>query len=131
MKKEDAGIKHKEGGMNWYLGVLKKYAIFNGRACRKEYWVFGLVNFIIILALNLLGRSLGIGDILENIYILSAFIPTLAVGARRLHDINRSGWWLLINLIPVIGTIIIIMFAVEDSRKGANKYGPNPKEKIA
>ncbi len=118
--------------MNYYTDVLKKYAVFSGRARRKEYWMFFLWNTIIIvileivLAMSLVEKS-PVGMYLYWLYVLAVVIPNLAVFVRRLHDIGRSGWWILIGLIPLIGLIVLIVFGVTDSQPGDNKYGPNPK----
>jgi len=118
--------------MHWYLEVLRKYAVFSGRARRMEYWMFVLINFIIALVLAGIEYLLGISNnVLSILYDLAVLIPSLAVAVRRLHDTNRSGWWILINLIPIIGWIIFIVFAVQDSQPGINQYGPNPKEAAA
>ena len=106
---------------NWYVEVLKKYAVFEGRARREEFWMFALVNFIISVVLHLISPFLG------GIYNLAVLLPSLGVGARRLHDTGRSGWLLLIGLIPLIGIIVLIVFWVQDSQPGANAHGPNPK----
>jgi uncharacterized membrane protein YhaH (DUF805 family) len=118
--------------MNWYIEVLKKYAVFSGRARRKEYWMFVLISTIISIVLSALDAALGLtrmGGVgpLDGIYSLAVLIPSIAVSIRRLHDTNRSGWWLLINMIPVIGWIIYFVFLVSDSDPGTNEYGPNPK----
>jgi uncharacterized membrane protein YhaH (DUF805 family) len=119
--------------MNWYLLVLKKYAVFQGRARRKEYWYFVLANIFIMIGLVLLEslilptapeQKLGI---LTGIYSLAIFIPSLAVQVRRLHDIGRTGWWLLMSLVPLIGPIVLLVFYCTDSEPGTNQYGPNPK----
>ena len=113
--------------MNWYLEVLKKYAVFRGRARRKEYWLFILFNTIISFALILIEYSVGGPGIVVGLYYLAVAIPSLAVLVRRLHDTNRSGWWFFINFIPLIGGIIILVFTVQDSQPDENRYGPNPK----
>lgn len=118
--------------MNWYFEVLKKYADFNGRASRSEFWYFTLFSAIVsIFALiidfvtgTMINHSIGI---LEMLYGLAVFLPTLGVYVRRLHDTNRSGWWILISLIPLVGSIVLIVFLVQDSQPGENKYGQNPK----
>lgn len=122
-----------EQKMNWYLEVLKKYAVFDGRARRKEYWFFLLFNIIISMILSAIdgltgsfNPETGVG-LLGGIYTIAVLIPSIAVSVRRLHDTNRSGWWLLIGLIPVIGTIICFIFMVQDSNPGENEYGSNPK----
>ncbi len=119
--------------MNWYLAVLKKYAVFSGRARRKEYWYFFLFNLLITIAFlaidmvaGLYNSEIGLG-ILSGIYTLAVLIPSLAVTVRRLHDTNRSGWWILIGLIPLVGAIVLLVFMVQDSQVEQNQYGPNPK----
>jgi uncharacterized membrane protein YhaH (DUF805 family) len=116
--------------VNWYMAVLKNYAGFSGRARRTEYWMFALFSFIITAVLDLIGMVAKLGAYLGLIYGLLVLIPSLAVGVRRLHDTGRSGWWLLIALIPFIGAIILIVFMVLDSEPGDNKYGPNPKQAV-
>jgi uncharacterized membrane protein YhaH (DUF805 family) len=120
--------------MSWYLEVLKKYAVFSGRARRMEYWMFVLFNIIIIVVLALIdyltgtfSPRAGVG-LLGGLYSLAVLIPSIAVTVRRLHDTGRTGWWILIGLIPVIGNIVLLIFMVLDSEPGANEYGPNPKE---
>ncbi len=119
--------------MNWYLQVLKKYAVFDGRARRTEFWMFVLFNFIISLVLGFLdgmfGTVSGTGvGLLGGLYMLVVLIPGLAVSIRRLHDTNRSGWWVLIGLVPIIGWIIAIIFYAQEGTRGPNQYGQDPKE---
>ena len=123
--------------MNWYLEVLKKYAVFKGRARRKEYWMFFLFNLVSLVVLAIIDSltgtfspEAGLG-LLGSLYSLAVLIPSLAVSVRRLHDTNRNGWWLLMALIPLIGAIILLVFMVQDSRSGENQYGPNPKTATA
>jgi uncharacterized membrane protein YhaH (DUF805 family) len=114
--------------MQWYLEVLKKYAVFVGRARRKEYWMFFLCNLLIAIAigfiLGFIGGVLGIGTALSTpasfIYSLAMLVPGIAVAIRRMHDIGRSGWWILC---PVANLVFLFL----DSQQGANEYGPNPK----
>ena len=120
--------------MNWYLEVLRKYATFDGRARRKEYWYFILFNaiaqFILTIIDSVTGSfspETGIG-LLAGIYTLAVLIPGIAVSVRRLHDTERSGWWLLVALIPIIGAIVLFIFMVLDSQTDENKFGINPKE---
>ncbi len=120
--------------MNWYLKVLKQYTDFNGRARRKEYWMFVLFNIIFsIIAVsidNITGLAmepLGYGPI-YIVYGLFVLLPGIAVSIRRLHDIGKSGWILLVALIPFIGAIWLIVLYATDSTPGDNQYGPNPKE---
>jgi uncharacterized membrane protein YhaH (DUF805 family) len=127
--------------MNWYLAVLKKYADFDGRARRKEYWMFSLISGII----TMIPYSYLISVIIDNpdaglsgdattamsfmgFYSLAVFIPTLAVTVRRLHDTNRSGWAIFWGLIPLIGSFMVLYFLVSDSHSGPNQYGENPKD---
>jgi uncharacterized membrane protein YhaH (DUF805 family) len=123
--------------MNWYLKVLKQYADFSGRARRKEYWMFVLLNLIFaIVAMildNILGLTVGIlpYGVFYVLYTLAVFIPGLAVAVRRLHDVGKSGWMILIALIPLIGVIWLLVLMVTDSNPGKNQYGSNPKEVIA
>ncbi|MFH0827922.1 MAG: DUF805 domain-containing protein [Candidatus Omnitrophota bacterium] len=107
-------------GLAWYLEVLKKYAVFGGRARRKEYWIFYLDNIIISLALAFIDYMLGTLGILRFLYILGILIPHIAVGVRRMHDSGRNGWWLLLPIVNLV-------FLVWDSQEGDNCYGPNPK----
>ncbi|MEX0918893.1 MAG: DUF805 domain-containing protein [Candidatus Paceibacterota bacterium] len=114
--------------MNYYLSVLKKYAVFSGRSQRAEYWYFNLFNIIIATILGIISAIVGDDfSILGLLYALAVFLPTLGVSVRRLHDIGKSGWMLLISLIPLIGWIWFIVLMVTDSNPGDNKYGPNPK----
>jgi len=119
--------------MNWYLKALKQYAVFQGRAQRKEYWFYILFYIIFGIAVAIVETTLGLADPetgsgpLSVIYSLAFLVPTLAVGARRLHDTGRSAWWLLIGLIPLLGALVLIVFFVFDSQPGDNEYGPNPK----
>ncbi len=120
--------------MNWYLKVLKKYAVFTGRARRTEYWMFVLFNFIFAVVALVLDNMLGmtIGELPYGIfyflYALVVLIPGLAVAVRRLHDIGKSGWMMLVGLIPFVGGIWLLVLFIMDSNPGENKYGPNPKE---
>ena len=108
--------------MNWFIKCIQHYADFSGRARRKEYWMFVLFNFIISFVMSLLGLV-----VLSWIYTVAVFIPSLAVCVRRLHDIGKSGWWLLISFIPLIGLIWLIVLFVQDSQAGSNEWGANPK----
>ncbi len=126
--------------VDWYLKVVRNYAYFGGRARRAEFWNFTLVNFLIIVAIQLPGYIItallgsngaafaliftGIGAL----YSLAVLIPSVAVAVRRLHDTGRSGWWLLVAFVPFIGALALIFFYILDSQPGANKWGANPKE---
>lgn len=119
--------------MEWYTGVLKKYAVFEGRARRKEYWYFFLINLIISIVLAVVdritgtaGEMTGVG-LLGGLYSLAILIPSLAVTVRRLHDTDRSGWWIFIALIPILGGIALLVFTLLEGTPGMNRFGPNPK----
>lgn len=113
--------------MNWYIEALKKYTVFIGRARRKEYWMFFLINVIISIVLSIIEAFIGISGVLSGLYSLAVLVPVIAVSVRRLHDTNRNGWWLFIALVPIVGAIVILVFAVQDSQPGENQYGSNPK----
>jgi uncharacterized membrane protein YhaH (DUF805 family) len=120
-----------EAAMEWYLAVLKKYVDFSGRARRKEYWMFFLFNIIVSVVVSLVGYVVAGSNgqsALGGIYSLAVLLPSLGVTARRLHDTGRSGWWILIGLVPFIGWLVLLLFLIEDSKFGDNQYGPNPKE---
>ena len=107
--------------MDYFIGALKQYADFTGRARRKEYWMFILIYMIINIVLAVLGL-----DAVSMLVGLVLLIPSISIATRRLHDIGRSGWWQLIVLVPFIGMIVLIFFLVQDSHD-ANDYGANPK----
>ena len=119
--------------MNWYLAVLKNYAGFSGRARRKEYWMFTLFYIIFAIAAAVLDNVLGLA--IENVgygpiyllYALVTLIPSIAVSIRRLHDTGKSGWYLLMGLIPCVGGIILLVFMVNAGDSGNNEYGADPK----
>ena len=113
--------------MNYYNQVLSKYAEFNGRARRSEYWYFVLINILISVVIYILDIGIGSFGALGIIYSLGILIPSLAVGVRRLHDIDRSGWYLLLAFIPFIGVVILLVFMAQDSIAGENQYGQYPK----
>ena len=106
--------------MEWYLGPLKKYAEFSGRAGRKEYWLFTLGQFVIGFLLAMLI------PVLYLVFVFGTLLPVLAVTVRRLHDTNRSGWWFFIVLVPFVGGIAMFVFLVLEGTSGDNDYGPNP-----
>lgn len=137
--------------MNWMILPLRRYAQFNGRARRKEYWMFALFVVIASIAIGIVEAILGIGTTtttsgvpadtygvaysadhgfgwLGGIFVLAVLVPSIAVGVRRLHDIDRSGWWLLIGLIPLIGGIVLFVFNVTSGTRGPNRFGPDPVE---
>ena len=120
--------------MNWFLMALKNYVGFSGRSRRSEYWYFTLFYLVIAIVLSVLdgivfgGSVDGKGTpVLSGLFMLAMLLPSIAVGMRRLHDTDRSGWWLLIGMIPILGAIVLIVFFVQDSKPGDNRFGPNPK----
>jgi len=113
--------------VNWYLAVLKNYVGFSGRARRTEYWMFALVNTVIYLALSAVDYYLNTA-IPALVYLIAVLLPGIAVGVRRLHDTNRSGAWILIALLPLVGPIILLVFAVQPGTVGPNEHGPDPKQ---
>lgn len=123
--------------MHWYLKALSKYAVFNGRARRKEYWMFALVNALAILALSFWDGAVGTydyeigGGLFSGLYSLLVLLPSLAVTVRRLHDTGRSGWWLLLAFLPLVGLVVMLVFLASDSEGGPNRFGPNPKVSLA
>jgi len=127
--------------MKYYLHVLKNYATFSGRARRSEYWYFVLFNLIFAVAAMVLDKALGTNFSFETaagpmqlpygyvyvVYALFILLPSLAVLVRRLHDVGKSGWFVLISLIPIVGSIWILILVCTDSIPGKNQYGLNPK----
>ena len=129
-----------------YKEMFKKYAKFDGRSRRSEYWYAGLANFIIMMVAYIIlfvpmitdlvnygeptettAAIMAVSGLVLMIYAFAVMIPCLALGVRRLHDIGKSGWFMLISLIPYVGSIILIVFMATDSQSGPNQYGPNPK----
>jgi len=122
--------------MHWYIDVLKKYTVFSGRARRKEFWMFFLFSTIISVFLAVIDEFMGwqfemdeesLG-FLSTLYYLAVIVPYLAVIFRRLHDTERSGWWILIAFIPLVGVLILLVFLILQGTRGENRYGPDPKD---
>jgi uncharacterized membrane protein YhaH (DUF805 family) len=116
--------------MHWYTDVIKKYAVFNGRAARPEFWWFVLFNLIISAVIQLVFSAIAghnTGQLVGELYSLAVLLPSLGVGIRRLHDTNRTGWWYLLVFIPIIGWIVLIVFLAMAGDPGPNNYGPNPQ----
>ncbi len=112
--------------MKWYFKVLTDYVNFNGRAHREEYWMFFLVNLIVVFCIGLVDGVIGTGGFLGGIYNFAVLLPSLGVSVRRLHDTNRSGWWLLISFIPIIGFFVLLYFMILSGDGGPNDYGAVP-----
>ncbi|WP_444684402.1 DUF805 domain-containing protein [Alkalicoccus luteus] len=113
--------------MYWYAHVLSRYADFRGRARRKEYWMFTLINILSMLALVIVQEAADIAPLLTGLYSIAVVVPALAVGVRRMHDTGRSGWFVLVSFVPVLGVFLFAIFAALDSEAGPNDYGSNPK----
>ena len=121
--------------MGGYFNTLKKYAVFSGRATRKEYWVFTIVNLIIVMGLFGVGVAMTGDDGLPNslltgaaaVFMLLTLIPALAVLARRLHDSDKSAWWMLLMLLPLVG-LVLIVFTLLKGTDGENRFGPDPRD---
>jgi uncharacterized membrane protein YhaH (DUF805 family) len=140
--------------MKWYLQVLKNYTNFNGRSRRTEYWMFALFNCLFLFLASILDKILGTNfdtifgihlkvesqpislhilplGYIYLIYALVVIIPSLSVSVRRLHDVGKSGWMLLIGLIPILGAIYLLILLVTDSNLAPNQYGDSPKGFVA
>jgi len=120
--------------MEWYLKVVRdNYSNFEGRARRQEYWMFTLFHVIILFILALIGGMVSgfsdstFGFVPIGIYLLGTIIPSIAVTVRRLHDINKSGWFYLVGMIPYVGGFIMLFFTCKNGDVGSNQYGPDPK----
>jgi uncharacterized membrane protein YhaH (DUF805 family) len=119
--------------MNWWLTAMKKYVDFSGRARRTEYWmfmlfnmIFGTVAFVLDILLSSATDGAGFG-VFYSLFSLAIMIPSLSVTVRRLHDVGKSGWWILISLIPFIGGIWLFVLTISASQPGENAYGSHPK----
>lgn len=107
--------------IQWYLEGFRHYVDFRGRTGRRGYWYFFLFNFLLTLVLG------AVSGALVGAYVLAAFLPGLAVFVRRLHDADRSAWWILIGLIPLVGSIVLLVFLVTEGTRGENDHGPDPR----
>ena len=122
--------------MNYYIEAFKRYVDFNGRSSRSEYWYFILFNLIVSMVLVIIDLAIGTYDkqsnlgLLSGLYQLAVFLPALALAVRRLHDTDRSGWFVLLVLLPIVGTIVYIVLLVLPSDSKKNKYGSVPKKLI-
>lgn len=119
--------------MSWYLGVWKKYAVFEGRARRKEYWMFLLFHFLVSVVLAMVDGVLGVFSkqagmgLLTGLYALAAIVPCIALTVRRLHDTDRGGLWILMSFVPLVGGIVMLVFMLLEGTSGGNRFGPDPK----
>ena len=118
--------------INWFMMVVTQhYFDFNGRARRAEFWWFSLVYFVLYLAVYIFGSILHLGQVLGSLVSLALLLPSLGVGVRRLHDTDKTGWLILIGIIPIVGWIALIYFYVQPGTSGSNQYGPDPKAGLA
>lgn len=123
--------------MELMFAPLRRYADFQGRSRRSEYWLFVLFYIVVYAILAVIGAVIGgrsadgspggAGMFLPTLFALGVFVPMLAVSVRRLHDTDRSGWWILLGLIPLLGGLVVFIFDVLDGTPGPNKFGPDPK----
>ena len=121
--------------MDWMLMPLRRYTDFQGRSRRKEYWMFLLGVIIAVLLLSLiegaLGLSVMVGGVsgpLTVLFFLAIIVPSIAVQVRRFHDQDKSGWFVLLSLIPIIGGLIVLVFMLLEGTRGPNRFGPDPKD---
>ncbi|MFI0937342.1 DUF805 domain-containing protein [Streptomyces sp. NPDC021020] len=113
--------------MRWYIRALRKYADFDGRARRKEYWMYTLFTVIGFLVVGYVKLKMS-SEIPYYTYLFAFLIPSTAVTCRRLHDIGKSGWFALLGFIPLIGVIIMLVFTTTEGDRGRNAYGLDPKQ---
>ena len=114
--------------LQYYIDFWKNYFNFSGRSRRAAYWYAALMNFIVLLILNVLDRMVQTVDLFSGLYTLAAFIPGIAICVRRLHDIGKAGWWYLLVFVPVVGQIILFIWFICEGDHGNNVYGADPKE---
>ena len=123
--------------MEWFLVALRKYATFSGRARRKEYWHYVLFYVLIYVALLIVDAVTGTFSMeselgfFSGVFALGTLLPSMAVAVRRLHDTDRSGWWLLLGVIPLVGAVVLLYFTIQEGDAGSNPYGADPKGKAA
>lgn len=112
--------------MSWYIQAIKNYCNFSARARRKEYWMFALISAVIVFVLEIIDTLIGVG-LFTSLYSLFILVPELSLSFRRLHDIDKSAWWLLIVFVPIVGAIVLLVFSLKPGTAGANRYGDDPK----
>lgn len=122
--------------MNDFIKVYQEYAKFSGRSRRKEFWMFHLFYYLILIFLYMViaaitaKSNIPVAEIFFYVFSIGSVIPSIAVTVRRLHDVGQSGWMMFINVIPIVGTIVFLVFMLMDSHTGHNRYGENPKQPI-
>jgi uncharacterized membrane protein YhaH (DUF805 family) len=118
--------------MDWFFTVIKKYAVFSGRAGRPEYWYFTLIYLLASVLLTFFDIIAGTYNqktdigLLSTIFFLALLCPVFAVTVRRLHDIGKSGWWMLISIVPIVGIIVLLVFVCKLGDSTTNRFGPRP-----
>lgn len=122
--------------MQWYLMAFRKYAQISGRSRRAEYWTFVLVNLLVTIGLMVVAGMFGDapsagGGLLYLAYAVATIVPGFTVSVRRLHDTGRSGWWLLVGIVPLVGSILLLVWLAQDGQPGDNEFGGNPKSAYA
>lgn len=114
--------------INWFMKVVTQhYFDFNGRARRAEFWWYIVVYMVLAIIVNVIDSMVHLGGLLGGLLSLALLLPNLGVAVRRLHDTNRSGWWILIALVPLVGIVLLIIWYAAEGTKGPNTYGPDPK----
>ncbi|AZI38313.1 hypothetical protein NT2_01_06350 [Caenibius tardaugens NBRC 16725] len=120
--------------MEWMLLPLKRYADFSGRSRRKEYWMFVLGVFIAAIVLSIIEGIVGLSGMVGGVYgplttlfLLGILVPSIAVQVRRFHDQDKSGWFVLLALIPFLGGLAVLVFMCLEGTRGPNRFGPDPK----
>jgi len=122
--------------MEWFIYTLQQFNDFKSRSRRQEYWRFMLFYILLAIGAHFLDSLFGfasVGDVygpIYALYIIIMFLPALAVSVRRLHDVDKSGWWLLLGFIPIIGTIWLLIYFLREGTYGPNRYGADPKEEL-
>lgn len=118
--------------MDWFVTVLQRYAVFSGRAGRPEFWFFTLISLLAAVLLSFVDGILGTTSLragiglLSGVFALALFVPALAVTVRRLHDGDRSGWWCLVSLVPLLGALVLLVLVLLKGTAGANRFGSAP-----
>lgn len=114
--------------MHYYLQALQQYAVFEGRSSRKAYWQFVLFNILFTVICSILDAYFVTGGILNLLYLVAVFVPGIALCVRRLHDINRSGWWVAIGIVPILGVLFLLFFTLKRGDDHENRYGLPPMD---
>lgn len=126
--------------MFWYIRMWQNYTNFGARANRKEYWYAILLQLLFLIVIQVaaaLAQNANVPmlqllvSVISLIFVLASLVPTLAIAFRRLHDTGRSAWWLLISLIPIVGSLVLLFFLLQAGEPGENRFGPVPQPMVA